>query len=140
LDIPYKHMGKLTLKKVMEALREKIKPSASKTMWNSNTDFKLVYVPDATDSQQADSQTQPQPKHMHKLKVGVGVRVGGRLRLRVGVDQISSVEDDIDIHLIKGALLVLAGDGEAKKATVVIRSVLCRKSAIFRIVESVGLR
>jgi hypothetical protein len=27
-----------------------------------------------------------------------------------------------DIHLIKGTLLVLAGDGEAKKATVVIRS------------------
>jgi hypothetical protein len=27
-----------------------------------------------------------------------------------------------DIHLIKGALLVLAGDREAKKATVVIRS------------------
>lgn len=57
LDIPYKRMGELTLKKVMEALREKIKPSASKTKWNGGTDFKLVCVDDPTsNSQQAAPQ------------------------------------------------------------------------------------
>ena len=56
LKIPYTYMGELSLEKVMEALREKIKSQTVATKWDSSTDFNLVLVHDQTNSQQADSQ------------------------------------------------------------------------------------